>query len=149
MKPQRFDGNGVFADFLSQFEACPEYNRWSKKKAAFELFSCCQDDSLIRLSTDGVTPQTSSYSELVEVLEREFGPRECKSSYIMELNQVKQRPGESARELGNRIKKLASLAFKSKDKGSKKTREEMSLKSFTLAMGKDIRVLFSAPHFQI
>ena len=140
MKPHKFDGKGVFADFLSQFEACRDYNRWSEKEAAYQLFSCCQGDSLNRLTTDGVTPQTSTYSELVEVLEREFGPRECKSSYIMELNQVKQRPGESARELGNRIKKLASLAFRGKDKGSKKTREEMSLNSFTLALSrKDIR----------
>ena len=140
MKPQKFSGNGVFADFLSQFEACRAYNRWSEKESAFQLFSCCQDDALNRLTTDGVTPQTCSYSDLVEVLEREFGPRECKSSYIMELNQVKQRPGESARELGNRIKKLASLAFRGKDRGSKATREEMSLNSFTLALHrKDIR----------
>ena len=140
MKPQKFSGNGVFADFLSQFEACRAYNRWSEKESAFQLFSCCQDDALNRLTTDGVTPQTCSYSDLLEVLEREFGPRECKSSYIMELNQVKQRPGESARELGNRIKKLASLAFRGKDRGSKATREEMSLNSFTLALHrKDIR----------
>ena len=31
----------------------------------------------------------------------EFGSREFKSSYIMELNLVKQQPGETARELGN------------------------------------------------
>ena len=71
-------------------------------------------DALNGLTTDGVTPQTRSYSHLVEDLEREFGPRECISSYIMELNQVKQRPGESARELENRIKKLASLAIEVK-----------------------------------
>ena len=52
----------------------------------------------------------------------------------MELNQLKQRLGESARELGNRIKNLASLAFRGKDRGSKATREEMSLNSFTLAL---------------
>ena len=91
-------------------------------------------------------PQTCSYSDLVEVLEREFGPRECKSSYIMELNQVKQRPAESARELGNRIKKLALLAFRGKDRGSKATREEMSLNRFTLVLHrKDIwDVVFGA-----
>ena len=42
----------------------------------------------------------------------------------MELNQVKQRPEESARELGNRIKKLVPLVFRGKDKASKRTREE-------------------------
>ncbi|XP_072022064.1 uncharacterized protein [Amphiura filiformis] len=140
MRPQKYDGKGVLADFLSQFEACREYNRWSDKEAAFQLFSCCQDDALNRLTTDDVTPRTCTYVDLVEVLEREFGPRECKSSYIMELNQVKQKPGESARELGNRIKKLASLAFRGKDTNSKATREEMSLNSFTLALhNKDIR----------
>ncbi|XP_072022073.1 uncharacterized protein [Amphiura filiformis] len=146
MRPQKYDGKGVLADFLSQFEACREYNRWSDKEAAFQLFSCCQDDALNRLTTDDVTPRTCTYVDLVEVLEREFGPRECKSSYIMELNQVKQKPGESARELGNRIKKLASLAFRGKDTNSKATREEMSLNSFTLALhNKDIRdVVFGA-----
>ena len=140
MKPQKFNGTDVFSDFLSQFEACKEYNRWTEREAAFQLYSCCHGDALNRLATDGVTPKTSSYSDLVEVLEREFGPRECKSSYILELNQVKQNPGESVRELGNRVKKLASLAFRGKDMGSKRMREEMSLNSFTLALRrKDIR----------
>ena len=146
MKPRKFDGQGVLADFLSQFEVCRDYNGWSNKEAAFQLYSCCQEDALNRLTTDGVTPKTCKYSDLVDVLEREFGPRECKSSYIMELNQVKQKPGEGARELGNRIKKLASLAFRGKDGGSKATREEMSLNRFILALRrKDVRdVVFGA-----
>ena len=104
MKPQKFNGKGVLADFLSQFEACRDYNRWTDREAAFQLFSCCQEDALNRLITNGVNPRNSKYANLKDVLEREFGPRECKSSYIMELNQVKQRPGEGARELGNRVK---------------------------------------------
>ncbi len=62
------------------------------------------------------------------------------SSYILELNQVKQGPEESARELGNRIKRLTALAFRGKDEGTKATREEMALNSFTLALRrKDVR----------
>ena len=48
MKPLRYSGTTVFADFLSQFEACMEYNSWDKKEAAFLLFLCCQDDEYRR-----------------------------------------------------------------------------------------------------
>ena len=140
MKPQKYSGKTVFADFLSQFEACKDYNSWSSKEAAFQLFSCCQDDALNRLTTDGVNPKTTKYEHMVEVLEREFGPRECISSYLMELNQARQKQGETAREFGNRVKKLTSLAFRGKDRGSKATREDMAMNSFTLGLRrKDVR----------
>ena len=92
----------------------------------FQLFSCCQDDALNRLTTDGMNPRSASYNEMVELSEREFGPRECKSSYIMELNQGKQKMGESARELGNRITRLASIALTGKDHGFKLPVKEWS-----------------------
>ncbi len=140
MKPQRYSGKTVFADFLSQFEACVDYNGWSAKEAAFQLFNHCDNDALSSLTNDGLHPKVSSYTDMVEVLEREFGPRECKSSYILELNQVRQNAGESARELGNRIKRLTALAFRGKDEGTKATREEMALNCFTLALRrKDVR----------
>ncbi len=140
MKPQRYNGKTVFADFLSQFEACKAYNGWSDREAAFHLFNHCDTDALSSLTNDGLDPKVSSYREMVDVLEREHGPRECKSSYILELNHVRQQSGESARELGNRIKRLTALAFRGKDAGTKTTREEMGLNCFTLALRrKDVR----------
>ena len=83
-------GKTIFADFLSQFEACRDYNGWSIKETAFQLFLCCDGDALSSLTRESMSPKVSLYADMVEVLEREFGPRECKSSYILELNQVKQ-----------------------------------------------------------
>ena len=146
MKPQRFNGKGVFADFLSQFEACKAYNHWSTREAAFQLFNLCDDVALSSLTGEGIDPKVSSYEDMVDVLEREYGPRECKSSYMLELNQVRQNQGESARELGNRIKKLTALAFRGKDAGTKATRDEMALNCFVMALRrKDVRdVVFGA-----
>ena len=38
MKPQKFNGKGELADFLSQFEACRDYDRWTDKVVAFNYF---------------------------------------------------------------------------------------------------------------
>ncbi len=77
MRPERYSGTTIFADFLSQYEACRDYNGWSIKETAFQLFSCCDGDALSSLIRESMSPKVSSYTDMVEVLETEFGPKEC------------------------------------------------------------------------
>ena len=37
MKPQKLSGKGVFADFLSQFEACRAYNKMVRKRVSISV----------------------------------------------------------------------------------------------------------------
>ena len=89
---------------MSQFLACRTYNRWSDRESAFQLFTSCQEGALTTLNVNHVDPSKMAYSRIVEVLEQEYGPRECQENYFNALSARKRKPGESLRDLGNDIK---------------------------------------------
>ena len=63
------------------------------------------------LGVNDVDPKEMKYSELVKLMGKEFGPRECSKLYFYELSKREQKPGESLHSLGQDIKRLTALAF--------------------------------------
>ena len=82
LKSPKFDGKGRVKDFLLQFDTIRKYNKWTDKDATFYLFTACQGDALAVLSANDISPDDMSYSDLVEVMRQEFGPRECEEKYF-------------------------------------------------------------------
>ncbi|XP_072051466.1 uncharacterized protein [Amphiura filiformis] len=119
MKPPKFNGKGSFKDFAAQFDACRDYNGWSDREAAFQMFSCCQDEALATLNVNDINPREARYAKVVKVLKREFGPRECPENYFLSLSRREQKQGESLRELGKQIKRLVELAHPKSEKAEK------------------------------
>ena len=116
VKPPKFDGKGRVKDFLLQFDTIRKYNKWTDKDATFYLFTACQGDALAVLSANDISPDDMSYSDLVEVMRQEFGPRECEEKYFLEVGRREQQPGESLHDLGLEIKRLTTLAHPRTDK---------------------------------
>jgi hypothetical protein len=109
--PPKFKGDGPWKDYKIQFEACKKYNNWSNDQASFQLFTSCEGDALSALSTSEAYPGETKYEEMLDVLEKEFGPRECPENYFLELTRREQKSNESLRELGRDIKRLSVLAY--------------------------------------
>ena len=116
LKSPKFDGRGRVKDFLLQFDTIRKYNKWTDKDATFYLFTACQGDALAVLSANDISPDDMSYSDLVEVMRQEFGPRECEEKYFLEVGRHEQQPGESLHDLGLEIKRLTTLAHPRTDK---------------------------------
>ena len=116
VKPPKFDGKGRVKDFLLQFDTIRKYNKWTDEDATFYLFTACQGDALAVLSANDISPDDMSYSDLVEVMRQEFGPRECEEKYFLEVGRREQQPGESLHDLGLEIKRLTTLAHPRTDK---------------------------------
>ena len=116
LKPPKFDGKGRVKDFLLQFDTIRKYNKWTDKDATFYLFTACQGDALAVLSANDISPDDMSYSDLVEVMRQEFGPRECEEKYFLEVGRREQQPGKSLHDLGLEIKRLTTLAHPRTDK---------------------------------
>ena len=58
-----------------------------------------------------VDPKEMKYKELVKLMEKKFGPRECSELYFQELSKREQKAGESLYNLGQDIKRLTALAY--------------------------------------
>ena len=106
-----YDGSTSWKDFYVHFEACKEYNKWTDREATYQLFTCCQGNALTALSVNDVDPKEMKYDELVKLMGKEFGPRECSELYFHELSKREQKPGESLYDLGQDIKRLTALAY--------------------------------------
>ena len=105
--PDRFDGSIPWRDYKEHFEACAAINDWAVKyKARF-----------LAASLKGVAQQVlgdksePSYHELMQLLERRFGPGQRAEVYLAELRGRQRKPNESIQELGHAIRRLTALAY--------------------------------------
>ena len=105
--PDRFDGSIPWRDYKEHFEACAAINDWAlKDKVRF-----------LAISLKGVAQQVlgdksePSYHELVQLLERRFGPGQRAEVYLAELRGRQRKPNESIQELGHAIRRLTALAY--------------------------------------
>ena len=126
-----YDGNTPWKDFYVHFEACKVYNRWTDQEATYQLFTCCRGNALTMLGVNDVDPEEMKYSELVKLMGKEFGPRECSELYFHELSKREQKPGESLRSLGQDIRRLTALAF---PRIERKERDRIALEHFKQAV---------------
>ena len=127
-----YDGKTPWKDFLVHFEACKEYNGWSDKEATYQLFTCCQGSALAALSVNDVNPKEMCYEELVGLMSKEFGPRECSENYFQELSKREQKPGEGLYGLAQDIKRLTALAY---PRTERKERDRIAREHFKNAIG--------------
>ena len=111
-----YDGKTPWKDFYVHFEACREYNKWTDKEATYQLFTCCQGGALTALSVNDVDPREMSYKELVRLMGKEFGPRECTENYFHDLSKREQKQGESLYSLGQEIERLMALSYPRTDR---------------------------------
>ena len=130
-QPLTYDGNTSWKDFYVHFEACKVYNGWTDREATYQLFTCCRGNALTMLGVNDVDPKEMKYSELVKLMGKEFGPRECSELYFHELSKREQKPGESLRRLGQDIKRLTALAF---PRIERKERDRIALEHFKQAV---------------
>ena len=105
--PDRFDGSIPWRDYKEHFEACAAINDWAfKEKARF-----------LAASLKGVAQQVlgdksePSYHELMQLLERRFGPGQRAEAYLAELRGCQRKPNEPIQELGHVIRRLTALAY--------------------------------------
>ncbi|XP_072030806.1 uncharacterized protein [Amphiura filiformis] len=133
LSPLEYNGKTPWKDFIIHFEACKAYNQWTEEAARYQLFTCCKDDALAILSVNDIDPREISYENLVELLQKEFGPRrECAESYFLELKRREQSSGETPRSLARDIVRLMGLVY---PEMSRVKKEEVAKLHFGQALG--------------
>ena len=109
--PDRYNGKTPWRDYLTHFQACKCVNGWTESQAKVFLATSLQGIALKVLGKGTCNAGSQSYSELVDSLEKRFGPGRLAENHLMELRHKRQGPKETLQELGQSIRELAALAY--------------------------------------
>ena len=130
MKPQNFDGETDFDEFLCQFEITCEINTWNYKEKSLYLANCLTGKArclLNGLDHDG----RRDYDTLVVKLRNRFGSVNQSEIYRSQLKSRTRNRGETLQELAQAIKTLVRQAYPGVNK---EVVETLSLDNFIDAL---------------
>lgn len=103
-----FDGTTPFEIYMSQFETCRRYNRWSDDDALCHLKASLRGVASQVLLTDCGNQLT--LRELMDMLKQRFGNLEQSNHYRNVLRMRRRAPRESLQALYHDISKLVMMA---------------------------------------
>jgi len=107
MKPEKFNGNESLETFLTQFENCAAYNRWSvEDKVAHLPWSFTGAAAQLLWGSESL-----SYVKLLEKLRWRFSGKGMEEKFQTELRRCRRNQRESLRELAQYIQRLMALAY--------------------------------------
>ena len=130
IKPQNFDGETDFDEFLCQFEITCEINTWNYKEKSLYLANCLTGKArclLNGLDHDG----RRDYDTLVVKLRNRFGSVNQSEIYRSQLKSRTRNRAETIQELAQAIKKLVRQAYPGVNK---EVVETLSLDNFIDAL---------------
>ena len=109
--PDRYNGKTPWRDYRQHFEACSLANGWSGSQAKVFLAASLQGAALKVLGNSTGGRSDLTYAELMDKLEKRFGPGRLSEDHLMELRHRRQGTKESLQELGQAIGELSALAY--------------------------------------
>ena len=110
MRADQYSGKADLLDYLQHFERVAAWNGWSAGDKATQLAMALTGDARMVL-TDLPPWVTSDYSQLVRSLRQRFCPEGREITYKAEFRRRTRQAGESVREYGYALRRLAARAF--------------------------------------
>jgi len=110
MRPKEYDGKESIDSYLTHFEVCAKYNKWSDDEKRLWLQWALKDRSR-QVLWDMPNGIERTYSELTAALRQRFGSDHQQEVYKLELANRRRRPGESLSDLMQDIRRLMVLGY--------------------------------------
>ena len=131
-KPEKFDGNSDWADYLKHFEMVSLWNGWREDEKAVQLSMSLTGTARQAWADSFSDPQASlSYDSLVSALTQRFKPDGHEEAYKAEFRRKTKTKEESFLEFGHRLRRLAIRAF---PKINHESREELVVDQFLMGL---------------
>ena len=109
-RPDKFDGRVSLREYLVHFESCGQINGWGEDEKATWLAASLKPDVIMALTGDRQINEMT-YEEMVNCLEKRFGPVQSPENYLNELKGRRRLVKESLREFAQDIRRLSALAY--------------------------------------
>ena len=136
LRPEKYDGKGDFEGWVNQFEEYATLGQWNEEEKASLLFLSLTTGAsmdFVRLPER----EKMAYATRVEALRRRFGQETDTNIALQELAGLRRGKNQSAKELADSAKRLASRAYHSNDYASQ---EKAALHAFQTAVGEDLQL---------
>ena len=136
LRPEKYDGKGDFEGWVNQFEEYATLGQWNEEEKASLLFLSLTAGA--RMYFVGLPEREKmAYATRVEALRRRFGQETDTSIALQELAGLRRGKNQSAKELADSARRLASRAYHSNDYASQ---EKAALHAFQTAVGEDLQL---------
>ena len=136
LRPEKYDGKGDFEGWVNQFEEYATLGQWNEEEKASLLFLSLTAGA--RMYFVGLPEREKmAYATRVEALRRWFGQETDTSKALQELAGLRRGKNQSAKELADSARRLASRAYHSNDYASQ---EKAALHAFQTAVGEDLQL---------
>ena len=110
MKPEFFNGEDDWDQYISHFQNCADLGRWSETDKALTLSACLKGQArafYLRLSP----LDRNSYCRLVQTFSASFCSVRQQSRYLTKFDTRKRIPGETIASLGDDLRLLAQRSY--------------------------------------
>ena len=131
LRPEKYDGKGDFDGWVNQFEEYATLGQWNEEEKASLLFLSLTAGA--RMYFVGL-PEREKMAYATRV---EFGQETDTSIALQELAGLRRGKNQSAKELADCARRLASRAYHSNDYASQ---EKAALHAFQTAVGGDLQL---------
>ena len=136
LRPEKYDGKGDFEGWVNQFEEYATLGQWNEEEKASLLFlSLTAGASMYFIGLR--EREKMAYATRIEALRRRFGQETDTSIALQELAGLRRGKNQSAKELADSARRLASRAYHSNDYASQ---EKAALHAFQTAVGEDLQL---------
>ena len=136
LRPEKYDGKVDFEGWVNQFEEYAALGQWTEEEKSSLLFLSLTAGA--RMYFVGLPEREKmAYATRVEALRRRFGQETDTSIALQELAGLRRGKNQSAKELADSARRLASRAYHSNDYASQ---EKAALHAFQTAVGEDLQL---------
>ena len=136
LRPEKYDGKVDFEGWVNQFEEYATLGQWTEEEKSSLLFLSLTAGA--RMYFVGLPEREKmAYATRVEALRRRFGQETDTSIALQELAGLRRGKNQSAKELADSARRLASRAYHSNDYASQ---EKAALHAFQTAVGEDLQL---------
>ena len=136
LRPEKYDAKVDFEGWVNQFEEYAALGQWTEEEKSSLLFLSLTAGA--RMYFVGLPEREKmAYASRVEALRRRFGQETDTSIALQELAGLRRGKNQSAKELADSARRLASRAYHSNDYASQ---EKAALHAFQTAVGEDLQL---------
>ena len=136
LRPEKYNGKGDFEGWVNQFEEYATLGQWTEEEKSSLLFLSLTPGA--RMYFVGLPEREKmAYATRVEALRRRFGQETDNSIALQGLAGLRRGKNQSAKELADSARRLASRAYHSNNYASQ---EKVALHAFQTAVGEDLQL---------